>query len=178
VDHRGGLDWLAPVVEIACIEVHDLMQARTKLPVTLHPVLRTDGCIRNFDFHWFRSGKKGGNQWMAGLVFQLSRSRAYFALGDGDRMQERQYAGWIEGRYGERLATLPSRIWKAGHHGSRYSSDPVLLSRLNPTEVWVSVGAKNNYGHPSPEALARLSHNGARIQRTDVAGDLGVSVSE
>jgi competence protein ComEC len=174
VDHRGGLDWLAPVVRIACIEVHELNLAREKLPISLHPVLRLNGCVRNFELGWFRSKKEGGNQWMAGIVFPLSKGLGYFALGDGDQMQERLYLDWIQ----EKLPQFQARIWKAGHHGSKYSSDPRLLAQLNPAEVWVSVGAKNRYGHPSPEALARLSRSGGRIHRTDVEGDLMVSVSE
>ena len=174
VDHRGGLDWLAPVVSITCIEVHDLSLARQKLPSVLLPVLRPAGCIRNFEYAWFRSDKKGGNQWMAGMIIALSESHGYYALGDGDRMQERQFAHWI----GIKNLAFQNRIWKAGHHGSKYSSDPILISSLNPTEVWVSVGARNRYGHPSPEALERLSQSGARIHRTDVEGDLIISVRE
>jgi competence protein ComEC len=173
-DHRGGLDWIAPVVRIACVEVHDVGQAIEKLPASLHALLRQAACVRNLEIGWFRSNRQGGNQWMAGLVFQLSKDRAYFALGDGDRMQERLYAEWISGK----TKPFTTRIWKAGHHGSRYSSEPLLISNLKPTEIWVSVGARNGYGHPSAEALERLVKGGARVHRTDVEGDLAVSSRE
>jgi competence protein ComEC len=173
-DHRGGLDWIAPIVPIDCVEVHDVREALLKVSVSLHGLLRQHACVRNMEIAWFRSSKKGGNQWMAGLVFPLSKDQAYFALGDGDRMQERLYAKWVA----EKAEPFTIRIWKAGHHGSRYSSDPLLISSLNPTEIWVSVGARNGYGHPSAEALERLVRGGATIHRTDVEGDLAASSRE
>ena len=114
---------------------------------------------------------------MAGLVFRISSRKAYFALGDGDRFQERDYGNWL---FREAKSELRSagKIWKAGHHGSRHSSDPDFLALLEPTEVWVSVGARNPYGHPNAEALARLAHSGAGIHRTDVEGDLAASSIE
>ncbi len=173
-DHRGGLDWLAPVVKIDCIEVHDPGRAVQKLPVALHPKLRGKGCIRNAELSWFRSPRAGGNQWMAGLVFPLSSKQVFFALGDGDGKQERLYADWI----GERYSNAKIRVWKAGHHGSKHSSDPILLARLKPTLIWISVGARNGYGHPSPEALERLVRSGGMVHRTDVEGDLTSSSRE
>jgi competence protein ComEC len=38
----------------------------------------------------------------------------------------------------------------------------------------ISVGADNNYGHPSPVTLARLRRLGARIYRTDLDGDIAM----
>jgi competence protein ComEC len=36
----------------------------------------------------------------------------------------------------------------------------------------VSVGRDNDYGHPNAALLARLAEGGARVLRTDQAGDL------
>lgn len=36
----------------------------------------------------------------------------------------------------------------------------------------VSVGRDNDYGHPNASLLARLARGGARVLRTDQAGDL------
>lgn len=173
-DHRGGLNWLAPVVRIGCIEAHEPARAMLKLPASLHSKLYQSGCIRNAELSWFRSAKSGGNQWMAGWVFPLSSDQVFFSLGDGDRMQERLYSEWI----GERYREASIRIWKAGHHGSKHSSDETFLARLKPTHIWVSVGARNGYGHPSPEALERLVRGGAVLHRTDVEGDLVSSFRE
>lgn len=47
-------------------------------------------------------------------------------------------------------------IYKAGHHGSKYSSGEQLLSYIRPEYSVISAGSDNKYGHPNPEALDRL----------------------
>ncbi len=55
-------------------------------------------------------------------------------------------------------AGLPRNItvYKAGHHGSKYSSSEPLLTYIRPEYVVISAGKENKYGHPNPEALERL----------------------
>ena len=65
-------------------------------------------------------------------------------------------------------------LLKVGHHGSRTASGAEFLSTIRPQVAIVSVG-RNNYGHPSPDALARLGAVGARSWRTDVEGTVTVS---
>lgn len=74
----------------------------------------------------------------------------------------------------KRLAeTVPeASLLKVAHHGSKFSSDEDFLYAVNPVAAVVEVG-KNNYGHPSPEALSRLSTAGAEVFRTDRDGTLG-----
>ena len=48
-------------------------------------------------------------------------------------------------------------IYKAGHHGSKFSSGEQLLSYIKPEYAVISAGKDNKYGHPNPEALARLA---------------------
>lgn len=47
-------------------------------------------------------------------------------------------------------------IYKAGHHGSKYSSGDVLLSYTRPEYAVISAGKDNKYGHPNPETIGRL----------------------
>lgn len=47
-------------------------------------------------------------------------------------------------------------IYKAGHHGSKYSSGDKLLSYITPEYAVISAGKDNTYGHPNPEAVGRL----------------------
>jgi competence protein ComEC len=47
-------------------------------------------------------------------------------------------------------------IYKAGHHGSKYSSGEQLLSYIRPEYAVVSAGKNNKYGHPNNETLERL----------------------
>lgn len=54
--------------------------------------------------------------------------------------------------------TLPRKltIYKAGHHGSKYSSGEQLLSYIRPEYTVISAGRDNTYGHPNHEAVERL----------------------
>ena len=59
---------------------------------------------------------------------------------------------------------------KVAHHGSRGSSTPEFLRAVAPLVAVISVGARNPYGHPSPDTLARLAAASAAIYRTDHDG--------
>jgi competence protein ComEC len=70
----------------------------------------------------------------------------------------------------ERGGPLQTLALKVAHHGSRFSSTGAFLEAARPQLAVVSVGARNPFGHPSPDALARLAGFGARIYRTDRDG--------
>lgn len=65
----------------------------------------------------------------------------------------------------------------AGHHGSRWSSGGDLLAEVKPELAVVSCGAGNRYGHPNDEALRRLTDAGAAICRTDLQGNIHITVN-
>jgi len=69
-------------------------------------------------------------------------------------------------------ADLAAEVYKVAHHGSRTSSSPPLLAAVRPSVGLVSVGARNSYGHPDPDVLARLEAVGADVYRTDQDGAL------
>jgi competence protein ComEC len=74
------------------------------------------------------------------------------------------------------LETVPpgevrADVLKVAHHGSAYQ-DPEFLAAVRPAVALVSVGADNDYGHPDPGLLARLTRTGARVLRTDTDGDI------
>lgn len=62
-------------------------------------------------------------------------------------------------------------VLKLPHHGSRYQ-DLDFLRSLGASVVLVSVGADNDYGHPSSETLDPMAATGARVLRTDLDGDV------
>ena len=66
----------------------------------------------------------------------------------------------------ERRNTLKSDVLKAGHHGSKYSTDDAWLAAVHPALVVISAGKGNRYGHPNPETLARIENEGAAIVST------------
>jgi competence protein ComEC len=57
-------------------------------------------------------------------------------------------------------------IYKVCHHGSKYQ-DYELMKALSSQIAVISVGAKNSYGHPSPETIASLTRLGTQVLRTD-----------
>ena len=63
-------------------------------------------------------------------------------------------------------------IYKAGHHGSKYSSGDVLLSYVRPEYVVISAGKDNRYGHPNPEAVGRLKVYSQEILSTIEKGTI------
>ena len=68
-------------------------------------------------------------------------------------------------------------LLKVGHHGSRGATSDRWLDELQPAEAVISVGAKNRYGHPAPETLARLRGHGVTVLRTDQRGTITFTVS-
>ena len=67
---------------------------------------------------------------------------------------------------------LHSDVLKAGHHGSRYSTDSILLSAVSPSYVVISAGKGNSYGHPHKEVLDRVEKQGAQIVSTIEEGTI------
>lgn len=67
---------------------------------------------------------------------------------------------------------LQSDILKAGHHGSKYSTDALWLRAVHPRVVVISAGAHNTYGHPSPDVLERVRNVGADIVSTIDRGSI------
>ncbi len=73
-----------------------------------------------------------------------------------------------------RRVPLDALVFKAGHHGSKGSSGAPFLAAIRPQIITISVGADNNFGHPSPEMLQRAQDVGAVVLRTDELGTIEV----
>lgn len=72
-------------------------------------------------------------------------------------------------------ADLRADILKFPHHGSRYQ-DPRFIAATGARIATISVGAGNDYGHPTREALAMLAADGIAWLRTDQHGDIAIAV--
>jgi competence protein ComEC len=69
------------------------------------------------------------------------------------------------------LRPPPAEILKVAHHGSADPRLPSLLERLRPRVAVISVGARNDYGHPTPSTVAMLAAApGLEVYRTDRDG--------
>jgi competence protein ComEC len=70
-----------------------------------------------------------------------------------------------------RLRIPPVEILKVGHHGSADDGLSELLESLRPRVAIVSVGKKNDYGHPRASTMAALDRApGLAVYRTDDDG--------
>ena len=67
-------------------------------------------------------------------------------------------------------------VLRVGHHGSRYSTSEELLETVTPEVGVVSVGS-NSYGHPTRDALLRLTAAGVTVYRTDRQGNIYITVN-
>jgi competence protein ComEC len=98
------------------------------------------------------------------LVLRIQHgAHAALFVGDAER--------WAEERL---LATHPNDLradfLKVGHHGSRTSSSPAFLQRIQPRYASISSGTRNRFGHPHPETLTHLQNAGALPLRLDRLG--------
>lgn len=66
-------------------------------------------------------------------------------------------------------------VLKVGHHGSENSTSYRFLRDILPSIAVISVGANNDYGHPTEEALSRLRDADVKVYRTDVQGNIIIS---
>lgn len=97
------------------------------------------------------------------LVLRLQFAGDTFLLA-GDIERQAEYALSLRGE------SLHSDFLKIAHHGSKTSSTEPFLQTISPRVGVISVGEGNPYGHPHPDALARLQASGVRILRTDRDG--------
>ena len=90
-------------------------------------------------------------------------------------------AGDIEPPAQEKIARdLPAidfDVIKVAHHGSRYQSSD-FASWANAEVAFISVGKDNDYGHPAPETISLYELTGSQVFRTDLMGDLAISVQD
>jgi competence protein ComEC len=77
------------------------------------------------------------------------------------------------------LAALRQKplILKVAHHGSKDQSSK-LHALVEPDIALVSVGAGNDYGHPTQSALFMLQRLSARILRTDIHGAISLRIDD
>lgn len=99
------------------------------------------------------------------LVLKLSYLHSSILL-TGDLTME------IENKLIKSDLNLQADLLKVAHHGSRYSSGQEFLDKVQPKFCVISVGKNNDFQHPHPEALARLSTSSCQIYLTQDFGTL------
>lgn len=96
--------------------------------------------------------------------------------GDANVLVENQYLDYIEKNnvknYPERVEVL-----KVGHHGSDTSSGERFINLLKPECAVILLGEGNKYSHPHQKPMDRLSAVGSNIYRTDLQGNIVLTVN-
>lgn len=108
-----------------------------------------------------------------GLVLLVETAGTRLLLmGDAGQETEARLLGQAGG------PDLRADILLAGHHGSDSASGAAFLAAVSPREIVISCGAGNAYGHPDGRALARMQAVCGRIRRTDLEGEIHISLEE
>ncbi|WLV23619.1 DNA internalization-related competence protein ComEC/Rec2 [Aciduricibacillus chroicocephali] len=96
------------------------------------------------------------------VLFVEIGNRSWLFTGDIGHPAERKLI--------ESYPGINANILKAGHHGSKNSTDEQFIKQLNPEYALISAGRGNRYGHPAPEVLEILQRNNVKVFRTDQSG--------
>lgn len=98
------------------------------------------------------------------LVLRISHGRhAALLAGDAEHWAEEQLLA-------DPTLDLRADFLKVGHHGSRTSTSPEWLRRVNPSIASISCGLRNRFGHPHPQTLQTLHVPGLQVLRLDHTG--------
>lgn len=93
--------------------------------------------------------------------------------GDIGSEQEQELCEVLREAYGTgRIADKSLELYKAAHHGSKYSNSGEWLSLLEPQVSVVSCAKKNSYGHPAEEAVWHMQEAGSEVFYTMESGQI------
>jgi competence protein ComEC len=170
-DRRVGSVLAGPLAEpvSGVALVHDALAPRglsvaSPAPGTVLTVgqLRLDVLAPSAAFHGTRSDPNNSS-----LVLRATTPAGTRILLPGDVEIEAQNA-LLDAR-----TDLRADVLKVPHHGSAYSV-PAFLAAVHARVGVISVGAHNDYGHPSPVLLQEMGRLNVPVRRTDLDGDVAV----
>jgi len=107
-------------------------------------------------------GSYNNNSVIIQILFENS---SVLFMGDAEKTVESDLAK----HWGE---ALRADLLKAGHHGSKTSSNDVLLDLTLSSDMVISCGVGNSYGHPSRVVLERCKSRQIQVHRTDINGTI------
>lgn len=102
-------------------------------------------------------------------VVLMARIAGIRILMTGDAQNEAQQQLLDDG------VDLRADVLEQPHHGSAKVL-PAFVAAVHPKVSAIGVGRDNDYGQPSPKALAQLSAVGSTVLRTDLQGDAAICV--
>lgn len=109
------------------------------------------------------------------IVLYYNDRRVMFT-GDATTKSEQYFIEVIQSHAELRYKNTDVDILKVAHHGSRDSTTADFLEAVRPETSVICVGEDNSYGHPHLEALDRITQYSDKIMRTDLCGDIRISL--
>lgn len=106
---------------------------------------------------------KSGNESGMCILFQIENCDILIT-GDRSSTGERELL--------EQFHLPELELLVVGHHGAPDSTGFALLEQTRPKAAAISVGAGNQYGHPSSEVLDKLKLFSTNVSRTDLDGTI------
>ena len=181
-DHAGGLPWLLARVDVGAFLLPQLMDSdQGDLQREVLELAEQYGVAIRYiaapTWNAFGEGaltvyppltEEGGNE--AGLTILCS-------AGDYDFLVTGDMNSATEKKLVERYELPDIEVLLVGHHGSKYSTSEELLEAVTPEVGIISVG-QNTFGHPTQEAMDRMTEAGMEIRRTDQEGNILIQVAE
>jgi competence protein ComEC len=108
-----------------------------------------------------RPGSSGNN---ASCVMRVDSGAASILLtGDIEADVERRL---LKSQFGK----LRANVLVVPHHGSKTSSTQGFIAAVSPSDVVISAGRHNSYGHPASSVLRRYQQQGSRCWHTGLHG--------
>jgi competence protein ComEC len=96
-------------------------------------------------------------------VLRVGNGRVSAILaGDVERLQELALV--------ERTPVLAADLLLVPHHGSKTSSSPRLLDRVQPRVALVQAGYRNRFGHPAADVVARYQERAITLVESSRCG--------
>lgn len=183
-DHTGGaekiLDYF-PVLNVIIPQIPDFTEEEYASAITVNSVAQeagarfasiTQGLVINVgDFRlsvlYYDPQNESENNRSA-VIMAKCRDKKFLFMADAESELEKEIIDFG--------INLDCDVLKVGHHGSSTSTSKDLLSETNPDYAVISVGLKNQYGHPSSTVLNRLYSENIDIYRTDFGGEIIIYV--
>lgn len=187
-DHTGALSALAGVVEVGHVYIHaDLLAADSCAAVRQAALWVTKGAgaqgvrsgdvlsVGSISLRLLAPAQGGQSENDDSLVWLLSASDD-----EGKTLARGLLTGDAEQAALENVAAQAGDVdfLKVGHHGSADAVSDAQMRILRPELALISVGADNDYGHPTQSTLSVLERGGAQVLRTDQRGDITLGFEE
>ena len=190
LDHVGGLDGALDAAAVNTAIITSYQDERPAAAITYRKLRMASkrlieagvgltGTLGEFSWkvlspHLGAAEAEDSNDGSVTILFE-SRAVNVLTLADlgekGQMRLARESAGWL----GDGFGGVPL-VLKVSHHGSA-DQYPELYETLRPSIALISVGAHNDYGHPTKRTLTLLERIGSHIYRTDQLGSIAVTVT-